>query len=454
MISAFSRAVSNVNLLPPADASAWKTWTAVSRFVPRGEVEWGTVSEDTKEASQETAKRQLPTFVLHSKGTGTNTSWTTLIKNVEPGKHYEFSVWQRTRGIRFDNVHVPIILSWCGSDTGEGDFIQRDYVDRHYEGQTGEGWKKRWHRIQAPLGTRSLRIDLSLRWIDGGSAWWHTPELIEVAAPKPRAVRIATTRIRPEFPTTVEKNMQLIADMFERVAREQVDLILFSENLVDRGVGLPPVETSQPIPGPLTDLLSEKARRHRTWAAISLHEVDECGHVYNTAVLIDREGVIVGKYRKTHLSMNETQQGVVPGDEYVVVDTDFGRIGLLICWDYWFPEPARILSLRGAEIILLPIAGDGVPEHWDAVSRARAMDNGVYLIASATVGDTPSCIINPEGKVLARTTGNFDYVVREIDLNKQWRVNWLSVGPGMGEAKSLYQQERRQDTYAPLSQLP
>jgi predicted amidohydrolase len=196
-------------------------------------------------------------------------------------------------------------------------------------------------------------------------------------------------------------------------------------------------------------MLSRKAKQYATYAAASLHE-REGSLIYNTAVLIDRYGRLAGKYRKTHLAMTEGENGITPGNDFPVFATDFGKVGLLVCWDNWFSEPARILRLKGAELLLLPIAGDGGLEHWDVVSRARALDNGLYFVSSNTVGDSTSRIIDPSGKVLAETNSPFGIVSAEIDLDRELRLRWLSVGPGDGEARSLYIHERRPDTYGPL----
>jgi len=122
---------------------------------------------------------------------------------------------------------------------------------------------------------------------------------------------------------------------------------------------------------------------------------------------------------------------------------------MLICWDNWFAEPARILRLKGAEILFFPLAGDGSDEHWDAVSRARAMDNGLFFVSSGTVSDA-SRIITPSGEVLGEARGDFSYVIKEVDLNQEWRLKYLSFDHATGEAKSLYFTERRPDTYGPL----
>jgi predicted amidohydrolase len=184
------------------------------------------------------------------------------------------------------------------------------------------------------------------------------------------------------------------------------------------------------------------------WIAMTLHEAaDDTTHV--TCVLVDREGRIAGRYRKTHLPLAEGEEGMTPGSEYPVFDTDFGRVGLLVCWDNWFPEPPRILRLKGAEIILVPFAGDGAIRHYDAITRARALDNGIYLVTSSALPPSPSRIVNPEGEVIAETSGGI--ATATIDLNREFRLLWLSVGPSEGEARSLYVKERRPELYAALA---
>jgi len=373
--------------------------------------------------------------------------WMAVARGIQEGKSYKFEVGYRPDRVEKEEVSIAVILSWCNDDAGQKP-IQRDYADgvRKSAGR----WRRISRTLQAPEGSRSVRVELVLRWTEGGAVFWENPRLVEVEPRPHRIVRVVTTHIKPSYPSTAEKNLELMSDILDRAGKENPDIVCLSENFVDRGVEQPVEKSAQPIPGPATEMLCQKAKTYQTYIVTTLHE-REGDLIYNTAVLVSRNGEIVGKYRKVHLATAEGEEGVTPGSEYPVFDTDFGRIGILTCWDNWFVETARILRLKGAEMLLFPCAGDGVPRHWDVIWRARAMDNGVYFVSSTTVGDAPSRIIDPTGEVLAETGEPLGIAVAEIDLDKEWRVYWLSVGPATGEAKSLYIKERRPDTYGIFS---
>jgi predicted amidohydrolase len=269
---------------------------------------------------------------------------------------------------------------------------------------------------------------------------------METSEPPPRHVRVVTTRIPVRWGTTVHDNLQAMAEVLDRAGRDKPDVVLLTEIFPDCGVKGTVYDLSEPIPGPATEVAARKAREYHTYVITGMLE-RAGGKAYDTAVLIDRQGRIAGKYRKVHLPLAEVEGGETPGSEYPVFDTDFGRIGILICWDIFFPEAVRILRLEGANIVFVPIAGDPGERHYDVTTRARALDNGVYLVTS--VGDgRASRIVNPDGEVMAETTDGL--ATADIDLRKEWREWWLSVGPAYGEPKSLVIEERRPDTYKPL----
>jgi predicted amidohydrolase len=144
----------------------------------------------------------------------------------------------------------------------------------------------------------------------------------------------------------------------------------------------------------------------------------EGASAYNTAVLIDRQGVLVGKYRKVYLPREEVEGGLTPGQSYPVFDTDFGRIGLMICWDIQYADPARALALGGAELIALPIAGGNL-----TLGHARAIENHVFLVSSGY--DYPTEIVDPDGKTVASAPEKPGVAAAGIDLNHRYTEPWL-----------------------------
>ena len=379
---------------------------------------------------------------MRAKGFACYGKWTTVVHNVQPGRSYRFEALYKAEKVQKEDVSIAAILSWCKDDSGQQP-VQRDYADGV---SAANGWRRITRTLLSPEGAQSVKIELALRWTDQGTVLWKSPALMEVEPLPHRVIRVVTTHIKPSYPAIIENNLKLMSEILDRAGAEKPDIVCLSENFVDRGVRLPITETSQSIPGPAIEMLCEKAKQYKTYVVTTLHE-SEGALIYNTAVLIDRKGEIVGKYRKVHLATAEGENGVTPGNEYPVFDTDFSRIGILTCWDNWFVETARILRLKGAEMLLFPCAGDGVPRHWDVIWRARAIDNGVYFVSSTTVGDAPSRVIDPTGEVLAETAEQLGIAVADVDLDREWRVYWLSVGPATGEAKSLYIKERRPDTY-------
>jgi predicted amidohydrolase len=415
---------------PDGSPAGWSRWSSRPDDAPRSH------------AVSIPAGQALAMEAAHS---GQYGKWIAYVEGIDAGDYYTFEVSYQCTAVKSADVSAPVILTWFGDGNDGRVELQRDYVD---PAGKSASWMQRRRTLQAPDEARSVRIELGLRWTDAGSVMWRGPRLIRTAPPTPRRVRLATTYLQPRWPATVESNSRRMADLLDQVGAERPDLVLLSENFVDRGVGRPLAETAQSIPGPFTRMLSEKAKAFGTYVVATLNEVDE-DQFHVTAVLIDRQGQIAGTYRKVHIPLTEAEAGIVPGNEYPVFETDFGKIGIMICWDHWFPEPARALRLKGAEILLVPLAGDGVPGHWDVVSRARAIDNGIFLVASSTVSDSTSCIIEPTGTVLGETRTSPSYVLREVDLNQEWRVHWLSA-ESMGEGKSLYVNERRPDTYSTI----
>jgi predicted amidohydrolase len=174
------------------------------------------------------------------------------------------------------------------------------------------------------------------------------------------------------------------------------------------------------VPGPSTAFLGDLARRLKIWIVAGIYE-REGPHLHNTAVLVARDGSLAGRYRKTSLPDEEIEGGLTPGSETPVFDTDFGRVGLMICWDSSYPEVAHALAARGAEVILMPIAG-GV----EALVQARAVENQVYVVASGY--DFRTGIFDRKGERIADAKADPEVVLATVDLAQTtlwpWIGNW------------------------------
>lgn len=160
-------------------------------------------------------------------------------------------------------------------------------------------------------------------------------------------------------------------------------------------------DLAEPIPGPTTDALSALAKELEVVIIASLFERRAPGLYHNTAAVIDADGSYMGKYRKMHIPQDpgfEEKFYFTPGDlGYKVWDTRYGKIGVLICWDQWYPEAARMAALAGAEILFYPTAIGWLPEEkaelgeaqhtaWETVQRGHSVANGCYVAAVNRVG--------------------------------------------------------------------
>jgi N-carbamoylputrescine amidase len=176
-------------------------------------------------------------------------------------------------------------------------------------------------------------------------------------------------------------------------------------------------EEAEPIPGPTTRALAAVAKKHRVVIVGSLFERRAPGLYHNTAVVLDSDGRIAGRYRKMHIPDDPGFQEkfyFTPGDlGFTPVDTSLGRLGVLVCWDQWFPEAARAMALAGAEILLYPTAIGWDPkdnkaekqrqrESWQLIQRAHAVANGLPVAACNRVGREP----HPGGRTYTEFWGS------------------------------------------------
>ena len=359
--------------------------------------------------------------------------WIYTIDGIIGGSYYKCSVEYLMKNVENENVCIAQILTWLDSN---GVVVARDYVDNITE--TEDGWRNLSRIINAPDNAYSVKMELVMKWTCSGSVLWRNASIFEVEPVPHRKVIAATTFFEPKH--DLDKNFKAILDVLDKAGKHNPDIICLSETMYSLEIDLPIEKKADTIPGRLTDAVCEKAKKYNSYILLGMVEKED-RYYYNAAVLINRQGNIVGKYRKVHLAMFEAEEGISPGNEFPVFETDFGKIGIMICWDNWFPETARILRLKGAEVLFLQTAGTTPVQ-----SKARAIDNGVHVVVSGA--HNLSYIINPEGDIIADVTSEDEGVaVAEIDLDKRYYTYWLSVGPAYGEAHSIYLKERRPDTY-------
>jgi predicted amidohydrolase len=216
----------------------------------------------------------------------------------------------------------------------------------------------------------------------------------------------------------------------------KTDVILLPEGITVVGTGKTYIDVAESIPGPTTEKLGELARKRSSYVAAGIFE-REGAAVYNTAVLIDRQGNVAGKYRKVYLPREEVEGGLTPGADYPVFQTDFGTVGLMICYDVFFSDPARALASRGAEIILMPIWGGD-----ETLAKARAIENKIFLVASGY--DHPTYIMDPMGERLSEARTRGSAATATVDLNKRYLEQFL------GDMHGRRMKELRMDVKAPL----
>lgn len=351
--------------------------------------------------------------------------WQRLVPSVEPGKWYRLTAFYRADALREESFQVLPRLDWrtgAGKRAGQPAYLTAT-------GLPAGGWQRVTTEAPAPPAATAAAIQLFLQNAAQGTVWWDDVSFEEIPAPAPRPVRVATVFDRPQSTGAREKSIEQFAQTIARTVPPGTDLILLPEGATVIGTGKKYEEVAETIPGPTTERLALIARERRAYIAAGIYEREGVA-IYNTAILLDRQGRVVGKYRKVYLPREEVEAGLTPGTGYPVFDTDFGRVGLMICWDVQYPDPARELARQGAELILMPIWGGN-----EDLAKARAIENHVYLISSGY--DFPTLVMDPNGEILSRAPAKGTAATATLDLAKRW------VDPWLGELRGRFQRELR-----------
>ena len=251
-----------------------------------------------------------------------------------------------------------------------------------------------------------------------------------------------------------EANLAVIESRVAEAARAGAKLVLLQE--LHNGAyfcqhqDVAEFDRAEAIPGPSTERLGALARRHGVVIVGSLFEKRGAGLYHNTAVVLERDGTLVGKYRKMHIpddpGFNEKFY-FTPGDlGFTPIDTSVGRLGVLVCWDQWYPEAARLMALAGAELLLYPTAigwdpNDGQAEKnrqrdaWVLSHRGHAVANGLPVLSCNRIGHEASPlgaagidfwgnshVLGPQGEFIAETGTEPALLLAEVDLQRSEHV--------------------------------
>ncbi len=271
------------------------------------------------------------------------------------------------------------------------------------------------------------------------------------------------------------ENLSVAAQRVAQAAQQGAQLVclpeLFGSQYFCQTEDSAAFDLAETIPGPTTEEMSRVARQAGVVLVVPLFERRAAGVYHNSAVVVERDGSIVGTYRKMHIPDDPSYYEkfyFAPGDlGFRAFDTSLGRIGVLICWDQWYPEGARLTALQGAEVLFYPTAigwlsadkgayGDAQRDAWRTIQRSHAIANGVFVASVNRVGhETPSAsapgiefwgssfVCDPLGSVLQEAAADKEQIIlAEVDLARVEAVrrDWPFL------------RDRRVDAYSGITQ--
>lgn len=362
--------------------------------------------------------------------------WWTRSYPVEGGRAYRFRAVRRVEGVELPRRGAVARILWRDAqgravpldETWTRDVLRNFPLTAEAEHPTDRdtdaaGWTEVTDVYVAPSKARAAVVELHLDWSPGGRVAWSDVSFAECAVPAPRKVRLAAVHHVPPG-KTAEANLASFVPLVEEAARQKADLVVLGETLTFPRSGKSYAELAEPMPGPSSDFFGRLAKKHGLYIVAGLLERDGA-LVYNVAVLLAPDGSLAGKYRKVCLPRGEVEKGVAPGSEYPVFQTRFGKLGMMVCYDGFFPEVARRLTMNGAEVIAWPVWGCN-----PLLARARAVENHVYVVSS-TYEDVSrnwmrSAVYGHDGEMLAAAEKFGGVVVAEVDLDH--RLRWPSLG--------------------------
>ncbi len=448
---------------------SFQFWTVLAGFLAF--LELSTTASDTYPSGWETvAQREeiRPSFSYESKG-GSHGDGAFVISAadsvsqqgrfqkafpVSGGKFYRFEALRKTEHVEVPRRSTIVRIVWqdkegkdvladppAGREKEAGSIPLAEPEHPLDDAVDQQGWTQVSGLYRAPSKATQAVVELHLQWAPRGRVEWSSVSFAETSKPPSRKVRLATVHYIPSGKSP-RANCEEYAPLIAKAAEQKVDLVVLGETVPYVRVGKKPHETAEAVPGPSTEFFGELAKQNKLHIVVSLYE-REGRAVYNTAVLLGPDGKLIGKYRKVCLPHSEVESGVTPGDDYPVFDTKFGKVGMMVCYDGFFPEVARELTNRGAEVIAWPVWGCN-----PLLGQARACENHVYVVSStytdAKSNWMQSAVYDHAGQPLAKGENWGDVVVAEVDLSQRhfWRNN-------LGDFRSMVQRHRPEPASEP-----